>query len=550
MVTDNEKPVVTCPVTTTATRSTNAGLCTYAIVGTEFNATATDNCGVTGLSYVLTGATTGTGTSLTGVKLYIGTTTLTWTARDAAGNTKTCSFTVVVNDDQNPTAYMIYAEKEAKFGEYNYIGGDVGVSATNGKAHFKKYDVLDPFQVKAAEIKYDLPSSVNNRIYTPATGGPNPPFYPYSSSTTGLSNIDVTVNGTILNGNYKDVKVKKGIMATINGNNFDKITIEEGAKVTFTATVINMEELTVDKGKKDESITVVNFSNPASVIVKNKVYVKDDAHVNVGGPKVTFYVGDNYGGDESFKVNGDNTRVTANIMIPNGKLKVEGGGYPNRPTIMTGWYIIEKLEANGKYTYWNKYNCSMPMPYSPSSSGKVIADIHVQSEYERNVIFFVTNQGLKTDYWTAEKLNNITGNFEKLAIQNNVKYREALQHLTFYDNAPSDGDNFYRIKLAFVNGDVAYSAVEKVTNQKTIDFTIFPNPASEEAWIDLKAFEGLPVTLTISDATGKNKVSEKLPSATAAPHRVDVSTLPTGLYFITLQAQGKRGMMKKLQVVR
>jgi hypothetical protein len=358
---DQTNPVITCPANAPFTRLTNPGLCTYNVQHTEFNATATDNCTLTSLTYVLSGATTGTGTgtmqSLKDVLLTRGVTTVTWTAKDAANNTVSCSFTVTVKDDQNSTDYMIYAEKEAKFGEYNFIGGDVGVTDAVGKAEFKKYDVLDPFRVTAFEIKTELPSSVNNKTFVPATGGPTPAFMPYNGSTTGLSNIEVTVSGT-LNGNWKDVKVKKGITCTITGNNFGKITVEEGANVTFTAAVINLEELDVKKGRKEDNVlTVVNFSNPAWVKVKDKVDVEDDCRVNVGGPKVTFYVGDNYGGDERFDVHGENSQVTANIMVPKGKLHVHGGNDANRPTIMTGWYIIEKLESHEKYIFWNKYNC-------------------------------------------------------------------------------------------------------------------------------------------------------------------------------------------------
>ena len=498
---DIEKPVIACPVMATTNYNTNAGICTYGVVGNVFNATATDNCGVTGLTYVLSGATTGTGSSLAGVKWNIGTTTVTWTAQDAVNNTQTCSFTVVVKDVQNATDFIIYATEEALFGQNNYIGGDVGVTAAAGTAAFAKNTVLDPYSVKAKNISVSLPSSVINRINTPATGGPNPPFYSYSSSTSGLSNIDITVNGTTLNGNYKNVTVRKNITATINGNNFCKITIEESANVTFTASIINMEELKMDKVNQNVSMTGVNFSNPASVIVKDKVTVNANTDVNVGSPKVTFYLGDSNKDNESFKVNGDNTRVTANIMLPKGKLTVDGGGSTASSTIMTGWYIIEKLDAKGNYTYWNKYDCSMPIILS--SSEKVTAAVRVHTEYERNVLSFVTNQGLKTDYWTAEKMNNTTGNFEKLAIQNNVKSKEAMQYLTFYDYAPNVGDNFYRIKLTYTNQMEAYSAVVKLNNPKTIDFTIYPNPADEEAWIDLKSFEGRQITLVLSDILGK-----------------------------------------------
>ncbi len=356
-VIDNEKPIITCPVAVTATRNTNAGICTYKVLNTEFNATATDNCGVTSLTYVLSGATSGTGTSLKDVLLTRGTTTVTWTAKDAANNTISCSFTVVVNDDQNATDFMIYAEREVNFDEYHYIGGDVGVTNADGKADFKKNTVLDPFRITAKKITVHTPSAVNNRTYSPATGGPNPTFYPYTGNTTGLSNTTVSINST-LNGNWKDVTVKKGITATITGNNFGKISIEEGAVVTFTASVINMQELKIEKGKKNDNVlTIVNFANPASVKVKDKVTIEDDTRVNVGGPKVTFYAGDNTGGEEKFEVKGENSQVTANIMVPVGKLHVHGGNDVSRPTIMTGWYIIEKLDGHGKYVYWNKYNC-------------------------------------------------------------------------------------------------------------------------------------------------------------------------------------------------
>ncbi|MFZ1453206.1 MAG: PA domain-containing protein [Ferruginibacter sp.] len=361
-VNDSQNPVISCPAS--AVRYTNPGLCTYQVQHAEFNAMAIDNCAVTSLTYVLSGATTGSGTgtmqTLKDVLLNQGVTTVTWTAKDAANNTVSCTFTVTVNDDQNSTDYIIYAEKKVGFGEFNFIGGDVGVTAANGQARFSKNVLLDPYFIRSKNIVVNLPSSVNNRVYSPATGGPTPPFMAYSGNTTGLSNITVTVNGT-LNSNWKDVRVKKGVICTITGNNFGKITIEEGANVTFTAPVINLEKMDVQKGKKQNNIlTVVNYSNPTWVKVKDRVDVGDDCHVNVGGPKVTFYVGNNAGGSGNFEVNGENSQVTANIMIPKGKLDVYGGNNINRPTYMTGWYIIENLESHKKYVYWNRYDCSTP----------------------------------------------------------------------------------------------------------------------------------------------------------------------------------------------
>ena len=544
-VTDNEKPVIKCPLSTS--RNTNAGLCTYTVVGTEFNALATDNCRVMALTFALSGATTGTGITLTDVKLYKGTTTVTWTAVDAAGNTSTCSSTIIVNDDQNPTGYIIYATKEVKFGEYNYINGDIGVTAIDGKASFKKYDVLNPYFVKAKNIEFELPSSVANRIYSSATDGPNPTFFMYNGNTSGLSNYNVSTN-TVLAGNYKDLTIKKGVVATIQGNNFGKISIEEGAQVTFTSSAINVEEMDIQGGKKSVNTTNVYFTNPSSVKVKDKVKIDADCRVNVNGPKITFYLGDTRGDEEKFTVKGDNSQVTANVMIPNGKLKVNGG--ESRMSIMTGWYIVEKLESTGKYITWNRYDCSMPAPTHHPEKEKVTSEITAQVEPERNVITFVSNQGTNTGIWTIEKRNEVTGTFEKLEIRNNAQLKNALQYHTFYDKDASEGENFYRVKLTYLNGEVVYSAIKGVTNKKINDFTVYPNPAIDEAWIDLKSFEGRQVTLVLSDMAGKPVQQQVIQTATSAPYRLDIAHLPTGLYLIKVQAQGKRELMRKIQITK
>jgi hypothetical protein len=85
-VTDTEAPVLTCAATANIT--TDAGLCTSS--ASTGAATATDNCaGVT-----VTGAPAG--------PYSIGSTTVTWTATDASGNTATCTQIINVTDAEAP----------------------------------------------------------------------------------------------------------------------------------------------------------------------------------------------------------------------------------------------------------------------------------------------------------------------------------------------------------------------------------------------------------------------------------------------------------------
>ena len=102
-VTDDQKPVITtCGGNGTQEVIADAGTCTYTNMGTAWDALATDNCSVSTLSYTLSGATTGTGTTLNSVVFNLGTTTVLWTVTDGSSNTQTCTFDVNVTDDQKP----------------------------------------------------------------------------------------------------------------------------------------------------------------------------------------------------------------------------------------------------------------------------------------------------------------------------------------------------------------------------------------------------------------------------------------------------------------
>lgn len=68
----------------------------YTHTGTDWDALYSDNCQATA-SFLLTGASTGTGTTLDGVIFKIGITTVTWKAIDTAGNVATSTFTVTLN---------------------------------------------------------------------------------------------------------------------------------------------------------------------------------------------------------------------------------------------------------------------------------------------------------------------------------------------------------------------------------------------------------------------------------------------------------------------
>jgi uncharacterized repeat protein (TIGR01451 family) len=87
-VTDTQPPTITCPAS--ITKSNDANQC--GAVATYSNPTVTDN----------TPGATATCSPASGSFLPVGTTTVTCTATDSAGNHSTCSFTITVKDTQAP----------------------------------------------------------------------------------------------------------------------------------------------------------------------------------------------------------------------------------------------------------------------------------------------------------------------------------------------------------------------------------------------------------------------------------------------------------------
>jgi len=95
-VNDTQNPSISC--ISNQTKNTDLNLCSYTVVGNEFNATASDNCEGTTLTNDYNSSS-----SLAGAVFGKGITVVKWTATDATGNTSTCSFTVTIDDHQLPS---------------------------------------------------------------------------------------------------------------------------------------------------------------------------------------------------------------------------------------------------------------------------------------------------------------------------------------------------------------------------------------------------------------------------------------------------------------
>jgi hypothetical protein len=343
-VTDNEAPTFTRPADKIIAFLSG---CTYdagaAATGDVLN--ELDNCS-SGIEATYTDAVSTCGNTIT--------ITRTWSLADNNGNQAPAQIQTITVSDNN-TSYIVYADKEAKFGELNLINGSVGVTSSTGIAKFNAGTVLpSPYFARAKNIDAGILAFVPNRINTPANDGPNPPFVNFSGTTSTLPNLTISASTTVpVSANYKELKIKKNVIVTIAGTLYGKIEIEEGAQVTFSPVggIINIEKLKVTG--RNTAITRIKFGGCTSARIKDYVEIGEYVQMNVDGPKVNFLLGDTNADDEQFLVEGSSNIIAVNVHIKKGSLKVNGD-----ITLMKGWFIAEKVTNSGRLVMWDDNNCT------------------------------------------------------------------------------------------------------------------------------------------------------------------------------------------------
>ena len=68
--------------------------------------------------------------------------------------------------------------------------------------------------------------------------------------------------------------------------------------------------------------------------------------------------------------------------------------------------------------------------------------------------------------------------------------------------------------------------------------------------VDFKKYDGLQVTITVYNQFGKLLQTAQIEKASTAPFRLEFGDMATGSYLIRVQAQGKKEVMRKLQIAK
>jgi Secretion system C-terminal sorting domain len=214
------------------------------------------------------------------------------------------------------------------------------------------------------------------------------------------------------------------------------------------------------------------------------------------------------------------------------------------------------LGASGWFTFGNgfgDFNFRLSGGTSCGVTSALIKDDQISmtatAEINRTRVEWTNNTGYKNDFFTLEKENPIAGNFEIVAIINNKYASDLSEYYTIYDDAPTEGDNVYRIKVTYIDGTSKISEVQTVKFNASEVIQMYPNPAIDVVGVDLTKYKGQAVTISLYNQFGQQVLTQQIEKA-AGTVNLDVSQYTAGNYRIHVVSKGRKNVIQQLHIAK
>ena len=227
--------------------------------------------------------------------------------------------------------------------------------------------------------------------------------------------------------------------------------------------------------------------------------------------------------------------VPSNALIGATRMRVtmKTGGYPNPCQTFSHGEVED-------YTIH-----VVPLTRRGASNRLVLA---AQYKFGAVDLSWFNNTGYKNELFIVEKSTDGI-NYQAIKEEYSIN-SDYLETYKGQDDLPVNGNNHYRIKLILDDKSVLYSNVQSVfINREQGDLNVFPNPASYEVNVSMKELAGKSGIMTISDRLGRVVSKKYYESIPIDAQRIDLSKYVGGVYFITVVADGRRMITKKLIVL-
>ena len=321
IVEDNEDPEITC--TPDGTRDTDPGLCQYTLVGTEFDATFTDNCTSGTITNNLNGLA-----SIAGEILPKGITTVIWTVDDGNGQTATCTTVITVEDNENPEITCTpdgTRDTDPGLDQYTVVGTEFDATFTDNCTNGTITNNINGTDTIAGEI---LITGIYTVVWTVIDGNGQ------TATCTTIITVEDTVAPIAV---CQDITVllDQNGQATISASNLDGGSTDNIGIVSFeididTFSCDNIGEVLVTltvadaAGNTDTCIAVVSVLDTINPVIT----CPDDITVDTGSGSLYYEVPDYFSTGEATAVDNCTDPLTSLSQSPSVGTLLLDGVYP------------------------------------------------------------------------------------------------------------------------------------------------------------------------------------------------------------------------------
>jgi hypothetical protein len=157
-----------------------------------------------------------------------------------------------------------------------------------------------------------------------------------------------------------------------------------------------------------------------------------------------------------------------------------------------------------------------------------LQQINVQAKYQENgtvqINWSTTNESGIAAFEVQRSVNGT--DWKTIATEKSKSVAGSQTNYNAIDGDPQQGTSFYRIKIIELSGSFSFSAIVNIRVNKGYSFSLYPNPAKQELFINITdRNKGLAIT----DASGRIVLQYS-----AVPQKININHLEPGIYFIRI----------------
>lgn len=432
---------------------------------------------------------------------------------------------ILVDEDLSAllSAHTILVEEALDMDYSLVLSGGVGVQDANEVSIQNSSDITT--FLRSAQASVDGSSAIND--YIPFD---SPVEFPEFISNPFNDTNDEMVAGT----------------GTLTESNYGNVYVKSGATLIIDNPEMYMKSLTVQKGAS------VYFNEPGILVIRQKLNVGSMCNINVEGPGVVVYVGDN-------AEIGQGSVVAVDIYAPEGLDVSDSGAFMT--TYMYGLFITDELNSGDDVVWgWNLI-CGESEEDEEPCAGELV-NIFIQLDNFPNETSWqlVNEGGIVAEGGTYGDLEDGSiidldlcldpGCYEFTIFDSFgdgicCTFGEGFYEVTWGDLVLAAGGDFDSEEATFFCVGIPFNSAsveqDPTAEPKDRGFTVFPNPTEGMLNINVLDFMGSEIDIRITNLMGQKVWVQHIDvlETSIIPVELSDNRYPSGLYNVTLYVNGE-----------